>query len=511
MKFAAGTGALATLAACGSSGTSPAKAHPSLSSPKRGGNLTVGLIGGGPSDTLDGSNWVSMPDYARCFSLYDPLVIANVANQPTLWLADELYPENGNPSSWIIKVRKGVEFHNGKTLGADDVLWTFQRILNPKAPLEGAPVLAPIDITNTRILDQYTLRVAMKTPFGSFLQQLVNPFTSFILPVGWNEARPVGTGPFKFESFTPGQRSVMVRNNKYWRAPEPYLDSITVIDFADQTSVVNALLSGTIDATGQIPPALVSEIKKSSGLNILAARTGGYTPITMRVDRAPFNDVRVRQAMKLLTNRTQIVESVYGGYATIGNDIFGITDPDFNHSLKRQYDPEQAKFLLRQAGQSGMSATLVTGPVFLGMVDIATVFSQQAKAAGVTVNISNVQYSTFFDSQFLKRTFSMDFWFGNPYLVNASEETVGGGSYNETHFNDPQYNALYAEANATVNPARLKEILYEMQKIDFNDGGVLIPAFYDNVDGYSDKLAGFYPYSLGAPLSNVQFRQMWFT
>jgi peptide/nickel transport system substrate-binding protein len=451
-----------------------------------------------------------MPDYARVFSLYDPLVIADVQNQPTLWLAEEISPE-GSASSFIIKLRQGIEFHNGKTLGAEDVLFTFQRILNPKKPLEGALILSPIDLSNSKVLDKYTLRVAMNKPFASFVEQLIQPFCSLILPVGWDPKNPVGTGPFKFQSFTPGQQSVMVRNDNYWRSPEPYFDSVTVIDFADQTTVVNALLSGTIDATGQIPPALLSELKSNSSLATVVARTGGFTPITMRVDQAPFNDVRVRHAMKLLVDRPKLVEAVYGGNGIAGNDVFGITDPDYDTSLVRAHDPERAKSLLKQAGHNDLTTQLVVGPIFLGMVEMAEVFAQQAMSAGVTVSVSNVPYSTFYDSQYLQRPFSMDFWFANPYLAQAGNETVTGAAYNETHFNDAHYNSLYVQANATLDSNLRKELIHEMQQIDFDQGGLIIPAFYDVVDAFTTRLHGYYPYEVGGPVSNVQFRQMWFS
>ena len=410
------------------------------------GNLRVGLTGGASTDTLDPDSDVTTPDVSRQISLFNPLVRNNALDRPELVLAEEITPDNSSATSWTIRLRKGVTFHNGKELTAEDVIYTFTRILNPKAPLEGALSLSPIDLKNIKTLDPHTLRVPMTRPYASFVGQLSGG-QDFIVPVGFDAKHPIGTGPFKYKSFTPGVQSVVVRYDNYWQHPLPYLDSVTVVEFADPTSQINALISGQLDAIGNIPPVAVKQLASIPGISILNSKTAAYNPFTMRVDKPPFNDVHVRQAMRLLVNRQEIVDLAYDGYAVVGNDIFGIADPDYDFSLVRHQDVDQARSLLRSAGQSDLTVNLVTSSISNGVVESATVFAQQAKQAGVTVNMTNLPTASFFGPEYLQRPFSQDVWFPSLYLVLVGEETVGPAApFNETHFDDPTYIGLYNNA-----------------------------------------------------------------
>jgi peptide/nickel transport system substrate-binding protein len=497
------------LEACGSS----ASTTPNLASttkPKRGGNLRVGLTGGAATDTLDPDATVTVPDIARQVNLFEPLVTQNSQDRPALDLAEELTADNATASSWTIRLQKGVLFHNGKELTAEDVLFTFTRILDPKKPLNGALSLQPVDLGNVKILDKYTLRVPMTRPYSSFPAQLYGGY-DFIVPTDFDPAAPVGTGPFKFKSWKPGQQSVFVRNENYWKAPLPYLDELTIIEFSDSTSQVNALASGVVDAIGNIPLTVVGELQQSGGIEILDSKSAAYNPFTMRVDQPPFNDVRVRQAMRLLINRPEMINVAYNGRATVGNDVFGLADPFYDSGLVRHQDVPQARSLLRAAGQSDLSVNLVTSQISNGVVESATVFAQQAKQAGLNVTVTNLPTTTFFGPAYLQRSFSQDIWYPSTYLVLVAQETLGSASpFNETHFDDPAYNNLYAEANSTLDPAKQRDIVHEMMKIDFDTGGLIIASFNDNVDAHTTRVMGLGPNFTGIPLNRYGFGQVWF-
>jgi peptide/nickel transport system substrate-binding protein len=512
------SGTAAGLAAAGAAGLAGCSTSSSLSSaspvstgkPKRGGNLKVGLTGGASSDTLDPDATVTVPDIARQITLFEPLVTQNSADRPALDLASELTADNPQATSWTIRLQQGVTFHNGKELTAEDVLFTFTRITNPAKPLNGALSLSAIDMKNVQILDKYTLRVPMTRPNASFPAQLYGGY-DFIVPVGFDPQAPVGTGPFKFKSWTPGVQSVFVRNENYWKAPLPYVDELTIIEFADSTSQANALISGVVDAIGNIPLSLAKSLPSTPGIALLDSKSAAYNPFTMRVDTHPFNDVRVRQAMRLLINRPEMVDVAYDGYATVGNDVFGIADPNYDTSLVRTQDLDQAKSLLRAAGQSDLTVNLVTSPISNGVVESAQVLAQQAKQIGVTVNVTNLPTTSFYGPGYLTRAFSQDIWYPSTYLVLVAQETLGPSApFNETHFNDPVYNNLYAEANATLDPAKEREIVQEMMKIDFDTGGLIIASFNNNLDAYSDRVKGFETNFTGIPLNRFGFDQVWF-
>jgi peptide/nickel transport system substrate-binding protein len=512
LRGLAATGALAgagsLLAACGSSSSVPSTALTSApKAPKAGGALKVGLTGGSGADTLDPHKGLTYLDTARAQSLYQPLLQLNTQAQAELVLAEEIAP-HGSTSEWVIRVRPGITFHDGKPLGADDVIFTLTRIITNK--LSGATSLGPIDVKNLKKLDSHTVLVPMTIPYGSFLDQLAYWYYLYIVPAGFNPKVPNGTGPFVYQSFTPGQRSVFTRNPHYWRTGLPYVDSLTIIDFSDSTSLQNALTTGVIHGAGALEGPQIAVLKTNSGVRTVASHTGAITPFTMRVDQAPFSDVNVRQALRLLVDRPQLIASALDGYAVPASDVFSPYDPDFDSSLHRQQDIPQAKFLLKKAGHQGLTVQLVTSAVATGTVAMATVLQQQAKAAGVTINLRTVDPTTFFGPNYLHWTFSQDFYNYSPYLAQVAQSMLPTSPFNETHWAQPRYISLYKQANATANPATRKAIEHEMQMIDFTEGGYILPAFIDALDAYSTKITGYSPARVGQPLSDFDFEHFSF-
>src|SRR5499427_3639274 len=329
----AGTGGL--LAACSSGSTSPAPAASASGARRKGGSLKVGLTGGSGSDTLDPHKGLTYLDTARAQSLYQPLLQLSTRAQSEFVLAEEISP-HGSTSEWIIRLRPGITFHDGKPLTADDVIFTMNRIITGKH--SGATSLGPIDLKSLKKLDSRTVLVPMTIPYGSFLDQLAYWYYLYIVPTGFNPSKPNGTGAFKYQSFTPGQRSVFVKNPHYWKTGLPYVDSVTIIDFSDSTSLQNALTTGVIQGAGALEGSQIAVLKTSSGVRTVASHTGAITPFTMRVDQAPFNDVNVRQALRLLVGRPQLIDSALDGFATVGADVSSPYDPNYDTSLRREHD-----------------------------------------------------------------------------------------------------------------------------------------------------------------------------
>ena len=499
----AGSGGLLSACSSGSAGSPGASASPSTNgAPRRGGNLKVGLTGGSGTDTLDPHKGLTYLDTARAQALYQPLLQLNTKAQTEFVLAEEISP-HGSTSEWVIRLQPGITFHDGKPLTADDVIFTLRRIITGK--LTGATPLGPIDVKGLKALDKRTVKVPMTSPYGSFLDQLAYWYYLYVVPVGFDPKKPNGTGPFKYQSFTPGQRSVFIRNDSYWRSGVPYVDSLTIIDFSDSASLQNALVTGVVHGAGALEGPQITALKSSPGVKTVVSNTGAITPFTMRVDQAPFNDVRVRQAMRLLVDRQQLINSALNGYATVGADVSSPYDPDYDTSFQRAQDIPQAKHLLKQAGHANLTVQLVTSPVATGTVAMATVLQQQAKAAGVTINLKTVDPTTFFGPNYLHWTFSQDFYNYSPYLAQVAQSLLPTSPFNETHWHLPKYVSLYHQANATANADTRKQIEHEMQQIDFNEGGYIIPAFIDALDAYSTKITGYSAARVGQPLSDFDF------
>jgi peptide/nickel transport system substrate-binding protein len=478
------------------------------SSPRRGGRLRAGIVGGSAKDSLNAHGPLTHPDEARVLQLYDTLATYDDQFRIQLALAEEIVPST-DAKSWTIRLRQGLEFHNGKTITAEDVVFSLRRILDPASPQSGAAGLVAVDPAGFQIVDPRTVRLTLKTADAVLLDQLAQ-YNNGIVPVGYDPKSPVGSGPFKFSSFEPGQQSSFLRHPNYWRSGEPYLDEIVIIAFPDDTARVNALLGGQVDAIDQVPLGQISVIEANPGVRLLESQTGAWIPFTMRVDQAPFNDPRVRQAFRLIADRDQLVRQVLGGHGTVGNDLYARFDPAYNADLpQRKQDIAKAKELLRQAGKEGLTVELVTSPVAAGLVEAAQVFAKQAEAAGVKVKVRKVDSGEFYGDNYLKWTFAQDFWFTRGYLPQTAQGSLPTSPYNETHWADPAFIKLVEEARATTDESKRHKLLRQAQQLEYDNGGHLIWGFPNQVDAHSSKVNGLIPDRGGIPLNSYGFRKAW--
>jgi peptide/nickel transport system substrate-binding protein len=501
------------LAACGGGGKGATASTTTASgtaggTPKRGGVLRVGAQGGSNTDSLDAHNVLTNTDYARAAQLYDPLVRLDNQGQPQLVLAEELTP-NKDATEWTIRIRSGVVTHDGKPFTAKDVLYSFNRIVKGKYP--GLYALGPIDVGRSKVLDDHTVLLRFDKPFAILKDGLSLHQYIYMVPEGYNPKKPIGTGPFKLVSFTPGRQSVVVRNENYWDHPKPYLDKVLTININDETAQVNGLQSGQVDAIDYLTAASIAALKGNSNVNVIVSKTGGWLPFTMRVDRAPFTDVRVRTALKLAIDRPAMLESVFAGNGQIGNDVFGIYDVDFDKSLlpQRHQDTAQAKSLLKAAGHPNLNVQLITTPNAPGMVQAAQVFKTQAAAAGVNASIVNQTTTDYFARSYLKVPFSQDYWPYQPYLVSVSQDSIKGAPFSATHFDDPHYNQLFTQATGTLDDNQRRDAVHQMLRIDYDQGGNIIPFFFPVIDAVSSKVRGVQPSVTGQALSTFQFKEFW--
>ena len=475
---------------------------------RNGGTLRVGATGGGPSDSIDAHVLVSDPDIARAFQLYEPLAIRNTDYKLEMVVAESIEPE-ARPDVWTVRLKPDITFHDGKRVTADDVLFSLQRIVDPDNPKTGAASISYIDIKRSKKLDERTVRVQLQIPNVNFPDD-VGQYFNGIVPKDYDPKQPVGTGPFKFESFEPGQQSAFSKFPDYWREGQPHVDELKIIDFPDDTARVNALLGGQVEAITNLPTSQIASIKQTGQLRPLIANTGNWQPFTMRVDQAPFNDERVGQAMRLIVDRQQMIEQALVGYGRVANDLYSPYDICYagDEFEQRQQDLEQARSLLRQAGQSDLRVQLITSPVYQGIVEAAQVFAEQAKGAGVAVNVRKVDTGTFYGSSYLNWTFAQDFWFTRTYLGQVSQGSMPDSPFNETHWEDPEFLKLIQEARAELNDDKRCELLQEAQRIEYERGGYIVWSFSDQIDAHSVEVAGFESSKTGMPLGNYGFRRV---
>ncbi len=499
---------LLAASACSSRAASTGDASQASGPPQPGGSLRVGIVGGSAKDTLDAHVPVTHPDEARAIQLYDTLATYDTEHQLEMALAEEITP-SADATTWTVKLRDGLKFSDGSPIRAEDVVFSFRRITDPENPKSGAAGLATLDRDGLTATDARTVVFPFTQPFATF-PDAVAQYSNGIVPEGYDPERPVGSGPFMFESFEPGQQSTFLRNPHYWREGQPYLDEVTIIDFPDDTARVNALLGGQVDAIDQLPLSQIAVVEANPNLRVLESETGSWVPFTMRVDQPPFDDPRVREAFRLIVDREEMVQQVLGGHGAVGNDMYGRFDPCYPDEIpQRTQDLDRARELLAEAGHSGLTVDLVTAPAAAGMVEAAQVFAEQAKEAGVTVNVRRLEPGEFYGEQYLQWTFAQDFWFTRDYLPQAAAGTLPGAPYNETHWSDPDWVALVREANATIDEGRRCELIAQAQQIEYDRGGYIIWGFPNSVDAHSAAVQGLRPDKSGIPLTSFGFRNAW--
>ncbi len=495
---AAAVGATSALSACGSGSSSGSSSGPQ----KSGGTLVHGATGGSSKDTIDPHSPVTNPDIARVSNLYEPLLFWDRDYKITPALAESVEPSK-DAKTWTIKLRDGVTFHNGKPMTPEDVIFTIKRVADPKNPTSAGGALSKIiDFDATKKLDASTVQVGLKTPYA-ILDFALAEYTFGIIPADFDIKNPVGTGAFAYKSFTPGKTSVFTKFADYW-GDKAFVDELQIQDFSDPSAQVNALLAGQVQTIDGLPTNLIDSVKQQGGQSLIS-KTGAWVPFTMRVDSKPFSDVRVRQALRLIVDRNQMLKQALDGYGTLGNDLYAPFDPDFAKDLpQREQDIDKAKSLLKAAGQSDLQVQLFTGDdIGSAAGPAASLFVQQAKKAGVQVRVT--KKNPFYGDDYLSYPFAQDFWNTRNYIPQAQVCAIPGGTYNETHFDNKKFNGLISAAAASTDKDKRRSLVQQAQEIEYNEGGYIIWGFRQQVDGYSNKVQGLKP-SAYLPLDSYKFQ-----
>jgi peptide/nickel transport system substrate-binding protein len=501
------------LAGCGTAGRTASSVGGSAK-PARGGTMTVGMLSGGQDETLSVWQANTLPDWARVPNLYDPLFeFGPNGLQPGLAESAE---HNARGDVWTFHLRDGVTWHDGKPFTADDVVYTLRNWVsedNYNSGVAGS-IIDPKGVTKR---DKLTVDVKLLMPvaelpsFSSYVNAYVVPDGATVKDLA---ANPVGTGAFKAQSFTAGQRSTFAANKNYWRGA-PYVDTL-IIDssFTDETARCNALLAGDVDVVPQVPFTFARlgnpsvRISKSIG-----ASSYMYE---MNITKPPFNDVHVRQAMRLLADRPAMINGAIAGFGTPGNDLCGHGLKYFASDLTRERDVEQAQFLLKQAGHEKLTVPLAVSDVAVGLANSAVLYAQQAAEGGVNVQIKSIDPGQYYlaSAGYLTRPFSVDYPGGGTAIPSLSQwylNTTCTGAFgvdNPTHFGDKQDDALLFDAIGETDEAKAAEKWHEVQKIQFDRGGYLVWTDAAYVDAYALTVGGLNA-TFGGWAKGYLFRYGW--
>jgi peptide/nickel transport system substrate-binding protein len=503
-------GANTLLAACGDDDgkESSTGSKPAAGKAKKGGVLTVGFVGGGSSETVDAQLGANHIDFARQRSLYDCLLVFNRdATKLELNLAEEI-ELNEALDTWRIRVKDGIEFHNGKPLTAEDVIFSLKRMADPD--FVTPPQFQKIDQKSFKVLDKRTLELKLLEPDYT-VYELLAYYKANIVPVGYDPKNPVGTGPFKFKSFRAGQQSVFTRFDNYWDGPAN-IDELVIQSFSETDALLSAYQGGQVDGLVGVPLNQTKSMESRSDTQILRSPVNTWCPIVMTVDQAPFDDERVREAMKLIANRPQLVDQALAGEGEILNDmqlhVDSFTYPDVP---QREQDLDKARSLLRAAGQEGLQAELVVAPLLQFTEQMALVYAEQAKGAGCDIRVRKIDTGEFYGDGFGKRPFTTDYWSAQTYLMQSAANMYPDSVYNETHWKDDEWNSLMGEAIKTADESKRAELCLQAMQVEHERGGYIIWGATSNIDALKSKVKGVPPGKTSPylPMDGHIYHRMW--
>ena len=468
--------------------------------PKYGGSLTVVTRAGGV--TLDPAYYIHPADVVIRQSLYDNLVMIEADGTIKPELATS-WETNDDLSSWTFNLRQGVKFHHGKEFKAEDVKFTFDRLLDPELTTQlGTANLSTVE--DIVVLDDYTIRFDFSGPNGFFLETLrlegAMIFASDV-DVERLTLEEFGTGPFMLTEHEPGVRSVMVRNPDYWEEGKPYLDEIVILQVSEVATRSQLLQSGDADVVHglELQSALAIEADPNT---MVSSAPGPWIGITMRGDTPPFDNKLVRQAMQAAADRETLVQAATLGQGSVGYDHpIAPTDPRFTSEYAPPaYDPELAKSLLAQAGyENGIDVTLHTADIGPGHIEMAVAFQQSAAEAGIRVDVQRGPAEGYWGGVWFVEPLSTVHWSARGLDSLLSETFSSESAMNVQQYFNPVLDELIVKARGQDLEGQ-KETYAEIQRILIEDVPIVIVAFQPNLLGLRSDVRGVAAHPVGIML-----------
>ena len=462
-----------------------------LAAPKTGGHLRIGMDGGAASDTFNPMVAIGTDHVTQSIlSCYDTLTEVGPDGSPQPSLC-EGWETSADGKTWRFKLRSGVEFHNGKALTVDDVIWSLMlHTTEDNKFAEGKSITSGLE---SMTADGDTVVMVQKEVNFDLPMQL-SAFGLIIGPEGttdWDAG--VGTGPYKLESWEPGQRFTAQKYANYYRNDDGHFDSIEHINIADQTARGNALLSGSVDVIANPATSTAAIYDRNPKISLVEAPGTRHNTTAMRTDTDPLTDNHLRMAIKLGIKRQEIVGKVFGGFGYVGNDHpIGRNQQFFNADLaQREYDPEKAKWHFDKSGAAGNLPPLeVSAGAVPGSDQYGLLIQASLKEAGIDIDLKTVPADGYWSNNWLKSPWCAVYWAGRPTVDWMLTSTyVSTSSWNDTYFKNERFDALLNGARGEADQAKRREMYYECQQILHDEGGTTVIAFGSNLIGTSTKLA----------------------
>ncbi len=463
--------------------------------PKKGGRFRIALTGGSTADSLDPA---LINDTYMINVLFGQLRNCLTEISETGELIGELaesWDASDDAVTWTFKLRQGVEFHNGKTMDANDVVASLNHHRGEETKSAAKGIIA--DITDVKADGKDTVVCTLSGGNADF-PYLVSDYHLLICPakaeggIDWESG--VGTGGFVLDSFEPGIRTNTKRSPNYWKEGRGHFDEVETLFISDVTARTSALQTGEIDAMNRADLKTIHLLKRTPGVTVIQTTGNQHITLPMFTDVAPFDNNDLRLALKYAIDREEWLRVILKGFGELANDYPVGPANQFQATAdeipQRAYDLDKAKFHLKKAGHDSIDLTLhMADTAFEGAVDAGTLYAEKARPAGINLKIVREPDDGYWDNVWLKQPWVASYWGGRPTEDWVfSQIYATGADWNETHFAHERFMELLTQGKAELDNTKRREIYVEMQRIMHDEGGAVIPLYMGYVMAASDKL-----------------------
>ncbi|ADP11880.1 ABC-type dipeptide transport system, periplasmic component (OphA), DdpA region [Erwinia sp. Ejp617] len=509
-NFIKTTGALSVAAACGGWPLSPlwaAEATPETA--KKGGHLIVGIDNASSTDRLDPAFWFESYMYFVGSQLFNGLVEIDEQGKIVPSLAESWEARDGS-KTWLLNIRQGVQFHDGRTLNAKDVVYSLNHHRDEKSSSSVKGYLEPVTSLEAATPNQVIIK--LKEPNVEFIALLSD--VHFVITAE-NESfdKGIGTGAFILENFKPGVRTLVKRNPHHWNPARGHVDSVETLAMNDSTARVAALASGSAHLINRVNPRIVDRLKRMPGIQLLRSRDSQIFTFPGLAHAAPFNTLDGRLALKYAIDRQQIINTVLSGYGSVANDnpIFPSSPYYAKDIPQRPYDPEKAKYHWQKSGFGGPLVLSVAEAGFPGAVDAGQLFQNSAARADIPLQVERVPDDAFWDNVWMKKPFVSSNWALRPTAdALLSLVFTSNAPWNESQWKEPAFDQLVKAARAEQDEQKRRQIYHDIQVMLVEKGSEIIPLYADALDAASSKIRGFVAIPGFTMSGNRAAEKVWF-
>lgn len=454
--------------------------------PKKGGSVRCASNIHGPNDTFDPRLFTSTVDYMRGRATYNGLCQLSDTLVPEPELATS-FESNSDATEWTFKIRKGVDFHDGSKLTADDVVYSMNRHLGEDSTSTVKSVMATVK--EWKKAGSHEVKAIMHSP-NADLPVLLGLFQNKVIKKD-TTGEGNGTGPFTLESFEPGVKTVHKRNKNYWREGAN-LDACEITAITDPVARVNALLAGDMQLITQIDSKAFRQIESADGVTLLSTPAALQMGICCLKSTEPGSNDDFVKGMQYIQDRKRIVKRILRGRGTVGNDqpVSVAHGPDWCSELpQRPFDPDKAKFHFKKSGYN--SAELFVAPLLSGIEDACLLAQANCAKIGFDLKVKKVPADGYWGAVWMKEPINVVSWNMRPTANSQlAIQFAPNGTWNDSFWHNERMGELLTLSLAETDPDKRHAMYCEMQTLIHNGSGMVIPAFSNINDGIANNVKG---------------------